>query len=129
MNADAQAPALTYIVILPHRTEYPDPIRFRIGDVLSIGEKYEGPEGWEDWYFCTTPGHAGGWVPRQVIERHADGTGRALEDYSARELDVDEGDVLIGSRTLNGWLWCHRLSQAPAEAGWVPLAHLRAAPD
>ena len=48
---------------------------------------------------------------------------------TARELDVDEGDVLIGSRTLNGWLWCHRLSQAPAEAGWVPLAHLQAAPD
>lgn len=114
---------MKYIVTTPHRSEYPDPITLNAGDALVVGEKYDGPEGWDGWLFCTTPGHAGGWVPEQVIERHADGTGRALEDYSARELNVDAGEALAGVRTLNGWAWCQR--HASAEAGWVPLANLR----
>ncbi|MGL6428630.1 SH3 domain-containing protein [Aeromonas hydrophila] len=118
---------MKYIVTKPHRSEYPNPIQFNKGDAIVVGEKYEGPEGWEDWFFCTTPGQAGGWVPKQVIERHADGTGRALEDYSARELDVDASETLVGSRTLNGWVWCQRL--ASPEAGWVPLENLHAAGD
>jgi hypothetical protein len=126
---DPGAAALKYTVIQAHRTEYPDPITLQAGEPLSVGERYEGPEGWEDWYFCTTPRHAGGWVPRQRIERGADGQGRALADYCARELDVDAGEVLIGLEALNGWLWCHRPAQTPAEAGWVPMAHLGIAPD
>ncbi len=118
---------MKYIVTKSHRSEYPDPITLKKGDAVAIGEKYEGPENWEDWYFCTTSGHTAGWVPRQAIERFDDGTGRALEDYSAQELDVDAGDLLVGSRILNGWVWCQRLSQA--EAGWVPLEHVRAVTD
>lgn len=118
---------MKYTVVQSHRTEFPDPITLKSGEPLSVGERYEGPEGWEDWYFCTTPSHAGGWVPRQCIAQGADGTARAAEDYCARELDVDAGEVLVGTRALNGWLWCHRPGQTPADAGWVPLAHLRAA--
>ncbi|WP_080419129.1 SH3 domain-containing protein [Burkholderia ubonensis] len=114
--------AMNYVVTKPHRSEYPNPITLNKGDPLVIGEKYQGPEGWDDWFFCTTPGQAGGWVPLQVIERLDDGTGRALEDYTARELDVDAGEMLIGSRTLNGWVWCERVSRD--DAGWVPLRNL-----
>ncbi|PCE34009.1 SH3 domain-containing protein [Burkholderia ubonensis] len=115
---------MNYVVTKPHRSEYPNPICVKKGDPFVIGEKYQGPEGWDDWFFCTTPGQAGGWVPLQVIDRLPDGTGRALEDYTARELDVDTGEMLIGSRTLNGWVWCERLSRD--EAGWVPLRNLQA---
>lgn len=115
---------MNYIVTKPHRSKYPNPIRLNKGDPLVIGEKDQGPEGWDGWFFCTTPGQAGGWVPQQVIERLADGTGRALEDYTARELDVDIGDILIGTRILNGWVWCEHASRE--EAGWVPLRNLRA---
>ncbi|WP_232428084.1 SH3 domain-containing protein [Burkholderia ubonensis] len=113
---------MNYVVTKPHRSDYPNPITLNKGDPLVIGEKYQGPEGWDDWFFCTTPGQAGGWVPLQVIERLPDGTGRALEDYTARELDVDAGEMLIGARTLNGWVWCERLSHD--DAGWVPLRNL-----
>lgn len=64
------------------------------------------------------PGRLGA---RQVLEQLGKGCGRLLEDYSARELDVDEGGVLTGSRILNGWLWCESDSSGP---GWVPLANL-----
>ncbi|KUZ69584.1 ligand-binding protein SH3 [Burkholderia ubonensis] len=115
---------MNYVVTKPHRSEYPNPIRLNKGDPFVIGEKDQGPEGWDNWFFCTAPGQAGGWVPLQVIERLADGTGRALEDYTARELDVDAGETLIGFRILNGWVWCERLSCD--DAGWVPLRNLEA---
>lgn len=116
---------MKYIVIQPHRSEFPDPITFKQGASLTIGEKYEGPEGWEDWYFCTIPGHEGGWVPRQIIERIEGNIGQALEDYTAFELDVDAGEMLMGTRTLNGWVWCQLLSREGE--GWVPLENLQPA--
>lgn len=111
-----------YLVISPHESEFPHPISFKKGDALFIGEKHDGSEGWDDWYLCSTPGQEPGWVPGQVIEHTGDAEGRALDDYTARELDVQEGEIVIGVRTLNGWLWCeHSSGQA---SGWVPLNNL-----
>ena len=114
---------MKYTATQAHRSDYPDPIALQQGDLLTIGDAYDGPEGWEGWLFCTTSGHAGGWVPEQIIERHADGSGQALEDYCARELDVDTGETLVGTRTLNGWVWCERL--IGTGSGWVPMNKLR----
>lgn len=111
---------MEYTAIGSHRSEYPEPISFSKGTLLVIGDKYQGPEGWDNWYFCTVRGQPGGWVPRQVIDECR---GKALEDYIARELDVDEGDLLIGSKILNGWVWCSRVSDG--QSGWVPLAVLQ----
>jgi hypothetical protein len=114
-----------YLVIKDHSSEYPEPITFVKGAPLSVGEKYEGPEGWDNWLFCETPGQKGGWVPAQIIEVINDKLARAREDYTARELDVLEGDLLVGTRTLNGWVWCERSDTL--ESGWVPLENLQEA--
>jgi len=112
-----------YIVTQRHRSEYPNPITFCEGARLSIGELYRGPEGWDDWHFCTVPGQSGGWVPAQIIGWIDATSGHALQDYTAKELNVDEGERLQGLKTLNGWLWCHR--PGSSDAGWVPLMNLR----
>ena len=113
----------TYLVVSPHESEFPNPITFQKGAPLLVGEEYEGLEGWDNWFYCSTPGQEPGWVPGQVIAR-LDGTaGRALDDYTARELDVQEGEMLIGTRALNGWLWCEKSSGSAS--GWVPLANLK----
>ncbi|WP_445493490.1 hypothetical protein [Photorhabdus sp. SF281] len=53
----------------------------------------------------------GGWVPGQLIEWDGDiHNGIARENYTARELDVNEGDQVIATKALNGWMWCKRLS-------------------
>jgi hypothetical protein len=114
-----------YLVIQGHTSEYPEPITFAKGAPLAVGEKYEGPEGWDNWLFCVTPGQKGGWVPAQIIEIINDNTARAREDYTARELNAREGDVLLGTTTLNGWVWCK--STDTLESGWVPLANLQEA--
>ncbi|EHI8697893.1 TPA: SH3 domain-containing protein [Salmonella enterica subsp. enterica] len=106
-----------------HLSEYPDPISFTRGTSLIIHEKYEGVEEWDNWFYCTIPGHTGGWVPGQILTRD-EGTyrGLALEDYTARELEVKKGDELVGLKSLNGWMWCERLSDG--QSGWVPLSLL-----
>lgn len=115
----------SYIAISGHKSEYPEPLSFEAGAHLIVGEKYVGPENWENWYFCTLrdqPQQPGGWVPAQIIDK---ARGTAMQSFNARELDVSEDDVLHGEATLNGWVWCVR----PVDgcSGWVPVAVLRLA--
>lgn len=115
-----------YLVVQDHTSEFPRPITFERGAPLIVGEKYEGPEGWENWILCESPGQEPGWVPAQILEIFADNTARALEDYTARELNVREGELLLGSRMLNGWVWCEK--SGGSESGWVPLLNLQEIP-
>jgi hypothetical protein len=113
----------TYVVEKPHTSEYPNPITFTEGAVLHVGETYAGPEDWDNWVLCQLAGQEAGWVPAQIIEMLDADTGRATEDYTARELDVRPGESLVVTRTLNGWAWCSR--PGSTDSGWVPLANLR----
>lgn len=114
-----------YVVIKDHTSEFPEPITFEKGTPLTLGEKYAGPEGWENWIFCESPGRKGGWVPAQIIEIITGNTARAREDYTARELNVREGELVLGMRILNGWVWCKKSDSS--ESGWVPHENLQEA--
>lgn len=96
---------MKYIVIKPHLSEFPAPIRLKAGDKFLVGEKYAGPENWSDWYLCRAIDQEPGWVPKQVIVLHDDGSGTASMDYTAQEMNVDEGETVEGGRLLNGWVW------------------------
>lgn len=111
-----------YIVKAAHTSEYPDPITFSKGTPLKVGERYEGAEDWNDWFFCSTEMHEGGWVPLQVIEVTGEGAAYAREDYTARELDAQKGEQLKGLKELNGWVWCVR--EGTLDTGWVPQENL-----
>ncbi|MBA6096349.1 MULTISPECIES: SH3 domain-containing protein [Pseudomonas] len=114
---------LSYVVTHSHISEFPEPMTLKTGDRILVGERYEGPEGWSDWYFCTAPGQQSGFVPGQLLDRLLDGSAKMLEDFTNRELDVVEGQILKGERQLNGWLWATRASDGAT--GWVPLANIR----
>ena len=118
MNPDSH-----YLVIQAHASEFPAPMRVRKGDRVAVGERYDGPEGWPDWYLCTPADQEAGFVPAQFLDRHADGSATMLEDFTNKELDVAQGEILRGERELNGWVWVVRL--IGEEAGWVPLENLR----
>lgn len=111
-----------YIVTQSHLSEFPEPMILKKGDRVSVGERYDGPEDWPNWYLCSVPGQESGFVPEQFIDRHADGTGTMLEDFTNRELNVGEGELLHGEREVNGWLWATRISDGAT--GWVPLDNL-----
>ncbi|UVL26382.1 MULTISPECIES: SH3 domain-containing protein [Pseudomonas] len=59
---------MKFRVIEARRSEYPEPITFAKGAPLSIGERYDGEEGWDNWYWCSTAGQSAGWVPLQVLQ-------------------------------------------------------------
>lgn len=108
-------------VVERYRTQYADPIGFRAGDELALGRRDDQFVG---WIWATAPSGTSGWVPIEALAIEGDGEGergRALCDYTARELDVDEGERVTIARELAGWAWVR--SERGGE-GWVPLAHL-----
>ncbi|MFD1888121.1 SH3 domain-containing protein [Paenibacillus wenxiniae] len=115
----------SYIVVQAHSSNYPNPIHLRQGERIQIGHKYEGPEQWNDWYFCKNEAGIAGWVPRQVFTRDApnDAEGVVIEEYNAFEMDAVPGDRVTALRELNGWIWCRR--EADDTQGWLPLDHLQ----
>lgn len=80
-------------VIKRHTGEFPDPIVISQGDKLAAGEKYQGPEDWNNWYFRETRARTGGRAPGQLVQWPGHGEGEALEDYSAEEMNVGAGET------------------------------------
>jgi hypothetical protein len=74
------------------RPTNPDPIKMQAGDLLEIaGEEDEGK------------------------------TRRALADYDATELPVEEGEVFQAELEECGWLWCENTQ---GKRGWVRRAQV-----
>ena len=112
---------MDYIVIEKHETEFDIPIILKAGDKVIIGK--ESSENWLNWVFCTkTDNTNAGWVPKQIIKYEND-FGVILEDYSAKELNVEEGTILEKIKELNGWLWSK--NKLTGEIGWVPLEKIK----
>lgn len=109
---------MNYRVINAHHSNYPKPITTKKGTKLKIGDKYNGPENWESWRFCCTlDNETKGWVPEQllIIEEQY---GTILEDYTAKELNVEKDEIVKGIKELNGWLWCMKIIDK--DEGWLP---------
>lgn len=112
------APQVIFKTVASHRTEYEHPIKLKRGERVQLGERAP-EENWKDWIWAENDRGHGGWVPVQLIDYSEDGRrGMVLEDYSARELDVDPGEEIVRIRTLNGWTWVRRTSDR--EEGWIP---------
>lgn len=107
------------IVRQPHRSTYPNPIHFRRGERLGLGRRDDQYPG---WVWTQTPDGNAGWAPLELLEIDADGeNAQAMADYSARELDTEQDEVVTVMQQLNGWGWVVR---ANGESGWVPLETL-----
>lgn len=113
---------MEYRVIKQHTSEFPNPMVISKGERLTVGEKSDDNEAWKGWYFCETQDQIKGWVPKQVINWLSGNQGEALENYTAKEMDVSEGEVLTGIKELNGWIWCQHPDSK--EEGWVPAENL-----
>lgn len=118
---------MEYRVVAPYRDAPAKPIRLKSGQAVEILDASD-PEGpWPNWILCRGGGGEG-WVPVQIVERRSGSEGRVREDYTAREHELEEGDLLAGDRELNGWVWCVKLG-AKNEYAWAPLDHLERADD
>lgn len=99
-----------------YKTIYADPIVLNIGDEVTLGREEES-EKWKGWVWAETPDNKG-WVPKQIVSLAAEGKGIITEFYTAKELDVSEGDEVEVIKDLNGWAWVRNLND---DEGWIPL--------
>lgn len=102
-------------IVNSYKTVYSDPLILNPGDKVILGEE-EKEEKWSGWIFCEFK-EKKGWVPKQIIKTEDGITGTITEYYSAKELDVSEGEILNYIKELNGWLL---LQTGKGETGWVP---------
>jgi hypothetical protein len=105
-------------VLKAYRTQYPDPIQLARGDKVSLGKRDSDYPGWV-WATSSVSGKSG-WVPEQLLKTRGD-EGEALRDYSAKELSVEEGDIVTVLEELLGWA---RIESSSGEVGWIPARHL-----
>lgn len=114
---------MNYIVIESFKSNYPNPIIVKKDMKVLVGDIYNGEENWENWRYCSTfDNESQGWVPEQLLVTEND-YGILLEDYTAKELSVEKGEIVKGIKELNGWIWCIRLLDK--DEGWLPKANLK----
>ncbi|MFZ1320265.1 MAG: SH3 domain-containing protein [Ignavibacteria bacterium] len=107
----------TYKIQSSYNSIYKNPIVVIPGEIVKILE-IEKEEKWKGWIKVESSSNAG-WIPIQIIELSDDGIkGKILENYTAKELDVDIGDEIQKINSLNGWTWSRRIIDN--EEGWIP---------
>lgn len=103
-------------VIKEHKSSYPTPIHFNMGDLVLVGE--EDTE-FPSWVKVTTKDGNTGWAPKQYLDFENVHSNQATTNtsYSAYELDTQKGDILVLLKELNGWCWVKNINGI---CGWVP---------
>src|SRR5262245_34537700 len=112
---ESYAPGTVVRTTAAYQAQYDDPIVFRAGDRISIGEN---DTQWPAWAWCVGEDGRAGWVPELYVDR---ASGQALHDYDAHELTVAAGEELLVELFEGGW---YLVSGAQGRRGWVPAEHL-----
>lgn len=112
---------MKFRVITARTTSYPNPVVVEAGERVILGER-ESAEKWPNWIRCRMADNEG-WIPAQIIQIVNSTQGIITERYSANELTVNMGDIIVSERVLNGWIWGYNV-QAPDVYGWVPLENV-----
>ncbi len=114
-----------YVVVCKWIESYENPIILKKDErvVINLAIKETDPE-WVNWVWCIADNGMTGWVPIQILNVYETLSNErqiavVLEDYSAYELPVNQGEIVVGSRCLNGWVWCRK--ENSTKEGWVPI--------
>lgn len=112
-----------YRAVASWQSLYPHPLKLKTGDrVLIDWNKVETDIEWQGWVWGKTSDNEG-WIPEKLVQLVDTNTyhssGIMIEDYSARELDIQAGETVTGDKIFNGWLWCAKIDSD--DYGWLPL--------
>jgi len=107
-------------VIEDYQVPYPDPIRARTGDEVSVD--WNKKTDISGWVWCTNRANKSGWVPKVYVEIKGD-QGKMLQDYSAIELTIDVGELLKVHKEESSFYW---VSDQTGNQGWIPIANVEA---
>lgn len=115
---------MRFVTLEEHTSDNKSPIIIKKGIRVRVGEQSDDAGSWPNWIYCYSLEDTGeGWTPRQIVQTERE-YGVALEDYSAKELEVEKGELVEGDKEMNGWVWCKKMSDL--EEGWMPKEKLMA---
>lgn len=103
-------------VITAYEAQYRDPIRFEIGDAVTVGKADTEFVG---WYWCRNASGKEGWVHRRFLSA-LQGDAIGVRPYSAKELTLEAGATAELLEHLDGWLF---VRLADGTLGWLPESH------
>lgn len=106
-----------YITIKPWETNAPNHLELHINELVEVAQNQPDKPEWKDWVWCQNA-TSSGWVPKHVVQIIGEGNGKVLENYSAKELRIGAGEVVIGYQKYFGWIWSQ--NEATSELGWLP---------
>jgi hypothetical protein len=109
-------------VIIDYQAPFPDPIRVRAGEDVSIDpdKKTDIP----GWIWCTSRAGKNGWVPEIYVDRQGN-NGSMRCNYDAVELTIHVGDILTVHKMESAF---YRVTDRNGRQGWVPMAHVEHCP-
>ncbi len=100
-------------IIKIYRSAYPDPLKLRKGDRVTV-EARECE--WPGWLWATDSSGRAGWIPEAWLS--VSGTaGELLRNCDATELDAEAGDTVEILERESGWVRCRKKDGA---VGWLP---------
>jgi len=106
-----------YITIRPWETNAPYHLELRIDDLVEVSQNQPEKPEWKDWVWCQNSTNSG-WVPKHLIQPIDQENGKVLENYSAKELSIGAGEIIVGLSEYCGWIWGQ--NEASGESGWLP---------
>ena len=98
---------------------YPDPIRVRAGEPVTLGGKEHDWKG-HVWLWARSRDGKEGWIPDDLLEPR-DGALVARRDFDAMELTCRRGEALEALSATHGWVLCRA---EDGRTGWVPEENL-----
>jgi hypothetical protein len=117
MNTKQRPPYHAPVVNL-WTVRYPDPVELAAGDQVTLGKQDSEYPGWI--WGTSMPSGKSGWIPETYLAIDDD-IGVARRGYTAREIAVEEGEIVLVLEELLGWCWVLR---ADGHQGWMPGGHL-----
>ena len=109
-----------FITIKNWNSNYPNPIKLEQNEIVRIKDKEN--DNWKGWIFCENL-NSSGWVPEQIINRIEKNKGLIKEKYFAKEMNINEGEIVMELKELNGWIWAKR--KIDNNEGWLPREILK----
>lgn len=109
-----------YRVKQDYQSPYPDPILFRKGEQVTVGREFNDDPDWQNWRWCEGRNKNAAWVPIQYLTIKG-GNGIFKQDYNARELTIQTGEILEVYEVINGFGMAEK---SDGNQGWVPVRNL-----
>jgi len=105
------------LVVAGFDAKYPGPLTVDAGQELTVVKSEE----WPGWVLCQNSSGMQGWIPEKIV-RITEGKAVVQQSHDAREISMQEGEIVRVERIETGRAWVTDMTN---ETGWVPLRNLK----